>query len=198
LNKRNYLVVLNSKSMNELSKKIEALLFVSGDGMIISRLAFILKKKDEEIKEGIAELEKHLLGEHSFEILKDQDKVSLVTSTAVSKLVEDFAKEEFAGELTRAALETLTVVSYRGPVKRAEVDYIRGVNSSFIIRNLLMRGLIERVRDPKDSRAYLYRTSADFLKFLGLASVSDLPEYGEYAQKLEEFIKESGKEEKEL
>ncbi|OGF61739.1 SMC-Scp complex subunit ScpB [Candidatus Giovannonibacteria bacterium RIFCSPLOWO2_01_FULL_44_40] len=176
--------------MDELSKKIEALLFVSGEGMTVSRLASILKKRDEEIKEGIAELERHLFDGHALTVLKDQDRVSLITSTAVSKLVEDFAKEEFAGELTRAALEALTIVAYKGPMKRSEIDYVRGVNSSFMLRNLLMRGLIERVRDSKDSRAYLYRVSADFLKFLGLASISDLPEYGEYAQKLEEFIKE--------
>ncbi|MEK7503143.1 MAG: SMC-Scp complex subunit ScpB, partial [Patescibacteria group bacterium] len=76
----------------------------------------------------------------------------------------------------------------KGPVKRSEVEYIRGVNSSFMLRNLLIRGLIERVRDPKDSRSYVYRVSRDFLKFLGITSISDLPEYGSFAKKLEEFI----------
>jgi segregation and condensation protein B len=82
------------------------------------------------------------------------------------------------------------VIAYNVPVKRSEIDYIRGVNSSFMLRNLLIRGLIERMRDPKDSRSYVYRISADFLKFLGLTSISDLPDYGSFAQKLEEFLKE--------
>lgn len=176
--------------MNELAKKIEALLFVSGEGMTISRLSSILKKKDEEIKGGITELERHFEESHSLSVLKEGDRIALVTSKEASKIVEGFAKEEFAGELTRAALEALTIIAYKGPVKRVEIDYIRGVNSSFIIRNLLMRGLVERVRDLKDSRAYLYRASADFLKFLGIASISDLPEYGSCVAKLEEFIKE--------
>ncbi len=167
-------------------------MFVSGEGMAVSRLASLLKKSDAEIKSALAELENHLSEYHAIALLKDGDKVSLVSSKDVSKLVEDFAKEEFAGELTRAALETMTVIAYKGPLKRSEIDYVRGVNSSFILRNLLMRGLVERVRDPKDSRAYLYRASSDFLKFLGLNSISELPEYGQMAQKLEEFIKENG------
>lgn len=177
--------------MNDLSKKIEALLFVSGEGMAISRLASILKKKDEEISEGVAELEKHLKENHHLSLLREGDKIALVTSKEVSGFVEDFAKEEFAGELTRAALEALTIIAYKGPIKRVDIDYIRGVNSSFMIRNLMMRGLIERVRNPKDSRAYLYRASADFFKFLGITSIADLPEYGELADKLDTFLKEN-------
>ena len=173
--------------MGELAKKIEALLFVSGEGLAIPRLASLLKKSSADIESALGELEKHLGEHHAIALLKDQDKISLVSAKEVSKLVEDFAKEEFAGELTRAALEALTIVAYKGPVKRADIDYIRGVNSSFIIRNLLMRGLIERVRDAKDSRAYLYRPSADFLKFFGLAAISQLPDYGSYKEKLDEI-----------
>ena len=177
--------------MNELVKKIEALLFVSGEGRTVSRLASILKKKDEEINEVIAGLGRHLEETHHLAVLREGDKIALFTSKKISKLVEDFAKEEFAGELTRAALETLTIIAYKGPIKRSDIDYIRGVNSSFMVRNLLMRGLAERVRNPKDSRAFLYRASADFLKFLGIASITNLPDYGELAGKLETFLKEN-------
>ena len=176
------------KSMNEIEKNIEALLFVSGEGMSISKLAEVLKKKDEEIEISLTELKSHLEDGHFLTILREGDKVSLVTAKDASKIVEEFAKEEFGGELTRSALETLAVVSYKGPIKRSEIDYIRGVNSSFMLRNLLIRGLIERVRDQKDSRTYVYRVSRDFLKFLGITSISDLPEYGSFAKKLEEFI----------
>ncbi|MDP3785416.1 MAG: SMC-Scp complex subunit ScpB [bacterium] len=173
--------------MEELAKKMEALLFVSGEGLTILRLASLLKKNDKDIKEALEELEKHLTDEHFITILRDSDKVSLVSAKEISKLVEDFAKEEFAGELTRAALEALTIIAYKGPVKRVDIDYIRGVNSSFTIRNLLMRGLVERVRDVKDSRTYLYRASTDFLKFFGLTSISQLPDHGSYKEKLDEI-----------
>ena len=189
MNKKSYLVVLNLRKMNDLAKKIEALLFVSGEGMAISRLASLLKKSDSDVKSALEELETHLGEHHAITLLKDVDKISLVSSKDVSRLVEDFAKEEFAGELTRAALETLTVIAYKGPVRRSEIDYVRGVNASFILRNLLTRGLVERLRDQKDSRAYLYRVSSDFLKFLGLNSIAELPGYGEMVQKLDEFIK---------
>ncbi len=176
--------------MSELSKKIEALLFVSGEGMTFSRLSALLKANDGEIKDALENLKTHLESEHFITILRDEERISLVSASSVSKLVEDFAKEEFAGELTRAALETLAVIAYKGPVKRSEVDYIRGVNSSFMVRNLLMRGLIERTRDPKDTRSYFYKISADFLKFLGINSITDLPDFGSFATRLEEFIKE--------
>lgn len=181
--------------MDELTKKIEALLFVAGEGMTVTRLASILKKNDEEIKEALAGLETHLAESHSLSVLKDGDHVALVTANSVSKIVEDFAKEEFSEELTRAGLETLAIVAYKGPIKRSEIDYIRGVNSSFMIRNLLMRGLLERVRDQKDMRAYYYKISSDFLKFLGISSHSELPEYGDFALKLEEFLKEDSENE---
>ena len=164
MNKKSYLVVLNLRKMNDLAKKIEALLFVSGEGMAISRLASLLKKSDSDVKSALEELETHLGEHHAITLLKDVDKISLVSSKDVSRLVEDFAKEEFAGELTRAALETLTVIAYKGPVRRSEIDYVRGVNASFILRNLLTRGLVERLRDQKDSRAYLYRVSSDWLE----------------------------------
>lgn len=173
--------------MDNLEKNIEALLFVSGEGMAISKLSEILDKKDVEIENSVVILKEHLEKEHHISILRDGDKISLVTSPIVSKIVDDFAKEEFSGELTKAGLETLAVIAYKAPIKRSEIDYIRGVNSSFMLRNLLIRGLIERVRDQKDTRSYVYRISADFLKFLGITSISDLPDYGLFAQKLEEF-----------
>src|SRR3989344_4597198 len=176
--------------MNELAKKIEALLFVSGDGMTTHALAAQLKKPLDEIVATIALLKEHFEKDHALTILEHEGKVSLVTAPEVTKLVEDFAKEELTHELTRAALETLAIIAYKGPVRRADIDYIRGVNSSFMIRNLMMRGLIERMRDPKDNRAFAYRISVEFLKFLGLTSIADLPHYGSFAQKLEEFIAE--------
>ncbi len=177
--------------MNELAKKIEALLFINGEGMSIQALATHLKKTDAEIMASLETLKEHLSNEHYLALLTHEGKVSIVTSPEVSKLVEDFAKEEFTSELTRAALETLAIIAYKGPVRRSDIDYIRGVNSSFMIRNLMMRGLIERTRDPKDARAFAYRVSPEFLKFLGLTSIADLPDYGSFAQKLEEFIVEA-------
>lgn len=177
--------------MNDLAKKIEALLFVSGEGLSYEALSKQLRVSEAVIRQATEILKQHLAEEHFLALLDHEGKISLVSSSSVSSLVEEFAKEEFASALTRAALETLAIIAYKGPVRRADIDYIRGVNSSFMIRNLLMRGLVERTRDPKDARSYAYRISPEFLKYLGMASITDLPEYGSFAQKLEEFIEHS-------
>jgi segregation and condensation protein B len=79
--------------------------------------------------------------------------------------------------LSKAALEVLAVIAYRGPIARAEIEAIRGVNCSVTLRNLLMRALIERKENETDARGYLYSISFQFLKSLGLQSITELPEY---------------------
>ena len=84
--------------------------------------------------------------------------------------------------MTSAALETISIIAYAGPISRADIEYIRGVNSSFTIRNLLLRGLVERTIDPKRSNAYVYTASFDLIKRLGLSKVEELPDYAKYKQ----------------
>ena len=175
--------------MNDVAQQLEALLFVSGEGMSKHALAARCKKNDAEIALALTELKAHLQKYHALDILEYEDRVALVTAPSVAKVVESFAKEEFAGDLTRAALETLAIITYKGPIRRSEIDYIRGVNSSFMLRNLLLRGLIERSRDQKDARSYAYRITPQFLKFMGLTSLSELPHYGSFAESLEVFLK---------
>ena len=80
------------------------------------------------------------------------------------------------------------MVVYQGPVSRPEIDQVRGVNSSFILRNLMVRGLVERVTSEKDSRRYLYQPTLDLLRHLGLEKISDLPEYEEVKKELANFL----------
>ncbi len=175
--------------MMELTKKIEALLFVSGEGLGYAALAKQLGVTHDDIESALEELRTHFEHDHALTLMKTSDRVTIVTGQAVSSIVEDFAKEEFAGELTKAGLEALAVIAYKGPIKRSEIDYIRGVNSSFMIRNLLMRGLIERVKNDKDTRSFFYQVSSDFLKFLGIASRDALPDFGSFQVQLDTFIK---------
>jgi segregation and condensation protein B len=175
--------------MTELAKKIEALLFVSGEGLGYAALEKQLTVSRDEIMSALEEIKAHLERDHALTLMSASDRVTIVTGQTVSKVVEDFAKEEFAGELTRAGLETLAVIAYKGPIKRSEIDYIRGVNSSFMIRNLLMRGLIERTKHDQDARAFFYQISPDFLKFLGISSRDALPDFGSFQEQLGAFIK---------
>ncbi|MDP2789382.1 MAG: SMC-Scp complex subunit ScpB, partial [bacterium] len=118
------------------------------------------------------------------------------TAPELSSLIEDLQKEELKKDLSKVSLETLSILLYKNGASRAEIDYIRGVNSSFILRALSVRGLVEKTVDPKDSRRFIYKPSFDLLSFMGIKSVTDLPEYGEVnnaitnaAQNLEELSK---------
>lgn len=166
---------------NTMTSKLEALLFIYGEPIELKKMAKILGEKEADVKAGLEELEKELAREErGLMLVQDKDKVQLVTKSEFSKLLEEITKQEFTEALTPAALETLSIIAYAGPITRADVEYIRGVNSSFTIRALLMRGLVERQTDPKRSNAYLYSTSFDLLRHLGLSKNEDLPEYKKY------------------
>jgi len=118
----------------------------------------------------------------------------LSTAPEATKICEDISKEEFNKDIGRAGLEILATVIYRSPISRADIDYIRGVNSSFSLRNLLVRGLVERKTNPKDGRSYLYSPSFRFLQFLGVTDVKKLPEYENFSKIVEQFIENSEEE----
>ena len=99
-------------------------------------------------------------------------------------------KETLNENLTPAALETLALVSYVGPVSRSEIEYIRGVNTAFTLRNLLIKGLVQRSSDPKRGNVYLYKPSLDLLKFLGLPKIEDLPDYEKFKELIQKFRQE--------
>lgn len=179
--------------MENLAKKIEAILFVHGEPVTVDRLSKILGMDKTQIRQGAGELDQKL-SDTALTLVWKGDSLQLATRPDFAKEVETVAKEEISRDLSRAASETLAVVAYRGLVTRGEIDFIRGVNSSYTLRNLLIRGLVERKSNPKDGRTYIYQSSIDFLKFLGLGKIEDLPEYAEFTQKLTSFLADKPKE----
>lgn len=160
-----------------LKNQIESLLFISHKPLSITELAKLCgadKKETEEILNQLAEEYKTRAG--GVEILRVEEKYQMATSGECSDVVAKFVKSELTGELTRPSLETLTIIAYRGPISKAELELIRGVNCSLIIRNLLIRGLIEAKEDKAKGSTY-YNITLEFLKFLGLSGVSDLPDF---------------------
>jgi segregation and condensation protein B len=176
----------------ELEAKIEGLLFYKGEDVQIKKLAELLKVSVEEIEEALKKLEQSLQNRGLVLVRKD-DSVVLGITSELSSLIESIRKEEITKELTKSSLETLSIVLYKNGVSRSEIDYIRGVNSSFILRNLLVRGLIEKIVDPKDSRRVLYRPTFDTLSFMGITSIDQLPNYDEVKAQLQEVIKQEEK-----
>ncbi len=169
--------------MNELLAKIEAVLFAYGEPISSEKLAQILKIKTEELELALNNLNTELSREErGILLIKNNNKIQLATKPELTGRLEDIVKQEFTEELTPAALETISIIAYAGPITRADVEYIRGVNSSFTIRNLLLRGLVERTIDPKRANAYIYNISFDLIKRLGLSKIEDLPDYEKYKQ----------------
>lgn len=164
-----------------LSAILESILFVHGEPMTLKHLCAIADADEEIVKAALAGLTQNLEG-RGIMLIEKGGSWQLGSHPLYAKYVEALARGEFGDELSRAAMETMAVIAYKGPISRAGIEYIRGVNSSFTLRALLMRGLIERVDNPKDTRAYLYRTSIEFLKHFGLARAEDLPRWRELSQ----------------
>lgn len=156
---------------------IESILFVQGEPLAVSRLAKVTGAKKAEVVSAL----QHLAAEYrerGIQLVSNGEEWQFATNPAHKAVVEKFATSELSDELSRASLEVLAIIAYKGPISRAAIEYVRGVNSSFTLRNLLIRGLVSREENPADRRSYLYRISHDFLKHLGITSVSELPEYG--------------------
>ncbi len=163
--------------------KLEALLFIYGESLSFKKITKILDIELPEIEKTAQELKKVLENENKgLRLLIDNQKVQLVSAPEFSDLLSKVIREEFEENLTPASLETLTIVAYRGPISRAQIEYIRGVNSSFILRSLLMRGLIERFTNPKKPMSYLYQVTFDFLKLLGINKTEELPDFKKYQE----------------
>ncbi len=178
--------------MKDLSSNIEALLFVSGEPMTARRIAVVLKTDEDKIIEGLRDLA-GVLEKRGLRLSEKNDEYVLVTAPEMGPTLEVFLKEEIGQNLSRAMLETLAVVVYRGPISRSEIDYIRAVNSAFTVRNLMVRGLIERIPDPRDSRVWRYRPSFDFMKYMGIEKLEDLPEYSAFRSEIETLLKNEKK-----
>ncbi|MFA7170771.1 MAG: SMC-Scp complex subunit ScpB [Candidatus Paceibacterota bacterium] len=176
---------------------LESLLFVSGEPISFGKLSKVTGEKENVLKEQAEELMMDYRNRQGgMRIIIQDEKVQMVTSGEGADLVEKLLKIDIEGDLSRSALETISIIAYRGPISRAEVDEIRGVNTSFTLRQLSIRGLIEKIDNPSDARAYLYKISFDFLRHLGIEKIEDLPRYQELREKelISEKIIENGKE----
>jgi segregation and condensation protein B len=178
-----------------LESKLEAILFFKNEPMEIKKLAKILDVGEKEIKEALQNLASSLQN-RGICLVETQTEVSLATTPEMKPLIEQIAKDEMSSEIGKAGLETLSIILYNGPVSRREIDYIRGVNSAFILRNLSIRGLVEREADSKDQRILKYKGSLTLLAHLGMKNVKELPEF-EMLQKKVEEVKEQTEEQTE-
>jgi len=173
----------------DIKSKIESLLFSAGEPLSLQRLSKIAGESEAEIKEALEALsEEFKTQERGIRVLFNNDQWLMVTAPEAAPFVQKLKKEVLEGDLSNAAQETLAIIAYRGPIMRTEINEIRGVESSYIINQLLSRGLIERSRHPQRSNTYLYNISFAFLQHLGIHKAEELPQYNEF-KKDEEFNK---------
>lgn len=173
-----------------LEQKIEAVLFWKGEPISISKLASILKSDETAINSALDSLGSELT-ERGVRLIRKENEVVLATAPEVADLIETITREELVRDLGKAGLETLAIILYQGPIVRSEIDYIRGVNSQFIIRNLLVRGLVEKVTDERDQRRFLYKPTFELLAHLGVSKIEDLPEYVKVRDDIEAYKHEN-------
>lgn len=169
--------------MSSITSKIEAILFVSGDEISIDALQKALGENitEEEILAQLSVLQEAYRGKGVRIIMKD-GKAQMVSAPEYAEIIQAFVKSHLTEELTPAALETLACIAYREPIAKQEIDELRGVNSIFSLRSLLMRGLIEKTKKEDDARTDHYRVTLDFLKKLGVEKITDLPEYDVFSK----------------
>ena len=171
-----------------LEHNIEAILLFKNEPVSFKELAKILDTDIPKIKSTVESL-RNEYKERGMVIIEDDDAVSLGTHPDASKVIEKIQKEELSRDLGRAGLETLSIILYKGPVSRREIDYIRGVNSGFIVRNLLVRGLVERSESTAGERSFSYKPTLELLRYLGVTKREELPEFADAFSKIETFVK---------
>lgn len=160
-----------------LSTSLESILFASTKPVSVSTLKTLLDTSSEVLREAIDDAKLRFNTETSgIYLMEHEEKLQFVTNPSQAAIVAALVKEEVSGELTRPSVETLTIIAYRGPITKPEIEQIRGVNCSLIIRNLLVRGLIDEADDVERLQP-VYTVSSDFLRHLGLHAITDLPEY---------------------
>jgi len=179
-----------------LETKIEAILLFKNEPISFKELGAILSTPIQDIEQAVENLQNNYKT-RGFVLINDGDKISFGTNPELSSLIEKIQKDELSKEIGRAGLETLSIILYKGPISRREIDYIRGVNSSFILRNLLIRGLIERSESEIGERSFSYKPTLELMRFLGITKKEDLPEFANAFKKIEEFTKASQNEEEE-
>lgn len=168
----------------DIKKIIESLLFAAGEPLSVRRLSKIIGEKSEKVKKSLEELKEEFQNQkRGIRILNNNDQWLMVTAPETASFVQKLKKEVIEDALSAVSQETLAIIAYRGPITRAEINQIRGVDSSYILHQLLSRGLIERSRDPQRLNTYLYNISFEFLQHLGINDVHKLPQYEEFKRK---------------
>jgi segregation and condensation protein B len=169
--------------IEKLKSIIESLLFIKGEPLKISKLAKYIGAHQAEVENAVMMLRNDYdSSKRGLILVQKEDEIQMTTNPENAEFAGQLTKGDLQEPLSNAGLEVLSIVAYKGPMSRSEIESIRGVNCSYTVRNLLLRGLIERIDNPNDSRGYIYKITFDFLKKIGVESVEKLPNYDELSK----------------
>jgi len=158
-----------------LAQLLESLLFVAGEPVTVAQLARALEVPADAVELALAALTA-LYRERGLRVQRHGETVQLVSAPEAAHVVGRFLGVQASGRLSSAALEVLAIIAYRQPLTRAQIDAIRGVDSSGTVRALLARDLVaEAGRLDSVGRPIRYATTPAFLQHFGLTSLADLP-----------------------
>jgi len=164
--------------MEKIMSALESVLFVSGEPLKLGQLVKVLGLDVAEVEKGLAALrEKYASGQSGLMLARKGDEAQLVSRPENAEFVEQLTKSQLQENLSTVAMEVLSIIAYRGPISKPEIEAIRGVNCNYTLRNLLLRGLIEKSDNPRDSRGFVYHIAFEFLKKMGLEGVEKMPNY---------------------
>jgi len=157
---------------------IEALLFVSNEPLTVKTIAEILERQEQDVTTLLREIKADCERERrGFCLVEVAGGYSFATRAEHSKFIEKLVKPRLS-TLSQAALETLAIIAYQQPITRIEIEEIRGVKCDSALHTILERGLIEEAgRKEAPGRPILYRTTPEFLIYMGLKSLDDLPQF---------------------
>lgn len=162
------------------------MLFAEGEPVSLKRLCMLIQCESADLTKALNELAQKLEG-RGIVLVRTETEAALAVAPQGEEMVQKAQEEGVRGDIGDAGLEVLAIVLYRGASKRADIDYIRGVNSSFTIRSLLARGLLERIKNPEDSREFVYRPTVELLAHLGVREGKELPDYATILAELSRF-----------
>lgn len=161
--------------MKNIKSIIESILLVAEKPVSIKELATVTAVQMSEIQKASSELIESYKGK-GIRIIKKGDLLHIVSSPENSDYIAKYLNEELRSDISKAALETLAIITYKQPVTRSEVEEIRGVNSDYLVRNLMIRGLVGEVgRKEAVGKPILYGTTVEFLQHFGLENEDQLP-----------------------
>lgn len=169
--------------MDKLALHIEALVFIAENSLSFKEIKncldeqFDTKFKKEDVQKAIDELiEKYQSEDFAVEMVEISNGYRFMTKGAYYPTVATFLKQSTKKKLSRAALETLSIIAYKQPVEKSELEKIRGVSCDYSIQKLLDKELVEIIgRSDGPGRPLLYSTSEKFMDYFGLKSIQDLP-----------------------